>query len=114
MQRIEVITSLLLVLMGTIDCVTTVIGVMFSGASEVNPVMAGVISTNIDAFMVIKIAATALIAFIYLYANKLLMKSSDKAAKSFKISRNLLNISYIGIIGFLFAVVTNNLMVLLA
>jgi len=114
MQRIEVITSLLLVIMGTIDCVTTVIGVMFSGASEVNPVMAGVVSTNIDAFMVIKITATALIAFIYLYANKLLMKSSDKATKSFKISRNMLNISYIGIIGFLFAVVTNNFMVLLA
>jgi hypothetical protein len=114
MKRIEVILSVVLVLMGTIDCVTTVIGVMFSGASEANPIMAGIVSSNIDAFMVIKIVATALIAFTYLYASKLLMKSANKAAASFKVSRNLLNIGYIGIIGFLFVVVANNLMVLLA
>ena len=114
MQRIEVITSVLLVLMGIIDCVTTVIGVMFSGASEANPIMSGIVSSNIDAFMVIKIVATAFTAFTYLYANKLLMKSSNKAAKSFKVSRNLLNICYIGIIGFLFVVITNNLSILLA
>ena len=113
MQKIEVITSLLLVLMGTIDCITTVIGVMFSEASEANPIIAGIVSTNIDAFMVIKIATTTLIAFTYLYARKLLMKSSDKATKSFKLSRNLLNIGYFGIIAFLFAVVTNNLFILL-
>jgi hypothetical protein len=114
MKRIEVILSVLLVLMGTIDCVTTVIGVMFSGASEANPIMAGIISSNIDAFMVIKIVATAFTAFTYLYANKLLTKSSNKAAISFKFSRNLLNIGYIGIIGFLSLVVANNLTILLA
>ncbi len=114
MQRIEVITSLLLVLMGIIDCVTTVIGVTFSGASEANPIIAGIVSTNIDVFLIIKIAATGLIAFTYLYANNLLTKSTNKDAKSFKLSRNLLNVGYMSIIAFLSIVVTNNLFILLA
>ena len=53
----EVIPGFLLVLMGSIDCLTTVIGVMYSGAVELNPFMAGVVNTGIGAFLAIKIAA---------------------------------------------------------
>ena len=58
MLKREIIPSLLLILMGAIDCVTTVIGVLYSGAKELNPFMAGIVSTNIGAFLVVKIAAT--------------------------------------------------------
>jgi hypothetical protein len=114
MQKTEVITSFLLVLMGTLDCVTTIIGVGFSGASEMNPFMAGIINSNLDLFMVIKIMATGLIAFTYLYANKILMKSQNKTTKSFKRSSKLLKVGYAGILSFLFIVVANNLLILLA
>ena len=76
--------------------------------------MAGIVSTNIGAFLVVKIAATVLIAFTYLYANKILMKSQNKTTKSFKVSCKLLKIGYAGIIAFLFIVVANNLIILLA
>jgi hypothetical protein len=114
MQKTEIITSLLLIIMGSIDCITTVIGVLYSGAAELNPLMAGIVSTNIGAFLVVKITATMLIAFTYLLANKILMKSQNKSTKSFKYSCKLLRIGYAGIIAFLFIVVANNLLILLA
>lgn len=113
MQKAEIIASLLLVLMGTIDCITTVIGVLFSGATELNPFMAGIVSTNIGAFLVVKIMATVLIACTYLCANKILMGSQNQTTRSFKISFRLLRFAYFGIVGFLFIVVANNLIILL-
>jgi uncharacterized membrane protein len=113
MLKTEVITSLLLILMGTIDCITTVVGVMFSGASELNPFMAGIVSTSIGAFLAFKIAATVLMAFTYLYANKILTKSQNKTSKSFKLSYKLLKLGYAAIITFLSIVVINNLIILL-
>lgn len=114
MQKTQVITSFLLILMSAIDCVTTVIGVAYSGATEMNPFMAGIVSTNIGAFLFVKIAATALIASAYLFANKILMNSKNKTAKSFKISCKVLKFGYAGIIVFLCIVVVNNLLILLA
>jgi membrane protein DedA with SNARE-associated domain len=114
MIKTEAIPSFLLVLMGTIDCLTTVIGVVYSGASELNPIMAGIVSTNIGAFLAVKILGTILIALTYVIANKALMKSQNKTTKSFKISCKLLKVGYGGIITFLCIVVANNLIILLA
>ncbi|MGZ4850293.1 MAG: DUF5658 family protein [Candidatus Bathyarchaeia archaeon] len=112
--KTEVILSFLLVLMGTIDCFTTILGVLYSGASELNPFMARIVSTNIGAFLAVKILATALIALTYVIANKTLMKTQNKTTESFKISYKLLKVGYGGIIAFLCIVVTNNLIILLA
>jgi hypothetical protein len=38
--------TMLLALMGSMDCFTTVIGILYFGAVELNPFIAGVISTN--------------------------------------------------------------------
>ncbi len=92
MQKTEVIPSFLLILMGSIDCLTTVVGVLYSGATELNPLMAGIVSTNIGAFLVVKIAATMLIAFTYLLANKTLLKTPNKNSKSFKYSYKFLKL----------------------
>ena len=40
--------------MGTIDCVTTVIGVLYSGAKELNPFMAGIVNSNVGVFLAVK------------------------------------------------------------
>jgi len=66
--------------MGFIDYLTTVIGVLYSGAKELNPLMAGIVSTNIGAFLVIKIASTLLIVFTFFLANRNLTKFRTKAA----------------------------------
>jgi len=46
----DVFPSFMLILMGSIDCLTTVIGVLYFGAAELNPLMTGIVSTNIAAF----------------------------------------------------------------
>lgn len=109
----EIIPSLLLVLMGAIDCVTTVIGVVYSGAKELNPFMAGFANTNIGAFLAVKIAATLFIAGTYLLANRTLIKTQNKNTRSFKYSHKLIQVAYVGIMVFMIIVVTNNLLVLL-
>jgi hypothetical protein len=114
MIKAEVIPGFLLVLMGSIDCLTTVIGVMYFGAVELNPFMAGAVNTGIGAFLAIKIASTLLIALTYVIATKTLQKYPNKTTKSFKISNKMLKIGYGGIIAFLCIVVANNLIILLA
>ena len=61
--------------MGSIDCLTTVIGVLYFGAAEMNPLMADIVSTNIFAFLALKISATFLIGFTYILAKRSLNKS---------------------------------------
>lgn len=114
MLKTEVFPSFLLIFMGSIDCLTTVIGVLYFGAVELNPFMAGIVSTNIGAFLVVKLAATILIAFTYILANKTLMKTQNKSTKSFKYSCKFLKVAYAGILVFLVIVVANNLIILLA
>jgi Domain of unknown function (DUF5658) len=114
MQKTEVFLGFLLILMGSIDCLTTVIGVLYSGAAELNPFMAGIVSTNIGVFLVVKIAATIFTALTYILANKTLMKTKNKSTKSFKYSLKLIKVAYTGIILFLVIVVANNFLILLA
>ena len=113
MLKTEAIPSLLLILMGSIDCLTTVMGVLYSGAKELNPFMAGIVSTNIGAFLAVKIAATLSIAFTYILANRTLIKTPNKSSKSFKYSSKFLKVAYAGIMVFMIVVVANNLLILL-
>ncbi len=113
MLKTEVMLSFLLILMGSIDCLTTVVGVLYSGATELNPFMAGIVSTNIGAFLAVKIAATILIAFTYFLANRTLTKTPNKGSKSFKYSYKLVKVAYAGIMVFMIIVVANNLLILL-
>ena len=112
MLKKEAIPCFLLILMGTIDCLTTVIGVLYSGATELNPFMAGIVSTNIGAFLIVKIAATILIASTYFLANRTLRKTPNKNSRSFKLSNKLVKVAYVGIMVFMFIVVANNFLVL--
>lgn len=112
MQKAQIIPSLLLIIMGSIDCLTTVIGIMYHGATELNPLMAGIVSTNIGAFLVIKLAATMIAASSFIIANKTLMKTQNKSTKTFVYSSKLIKIASAGLLVFLFIVVANNLIVL--
>ena len=114
MIKLQMVPSFLLVAMGLADCLTTVLGVSFSGASELNPVMAGVVNTNIGAFVAIKIAATITIALTYVLASKMLTHSPTQTSKLFKFSNVILKVGYGGIIAFFCVVVMNNLAILLA
>jgi hypothetical protein len=103
----------LLVLMGSMDCLTTVIGILYFGAVELNPLLVGVVSTNLPLFAALKLSTTFFICLIFFQAEKILMKSQDKTAKSFTATHKFLKIAYIGVIIFLFVTVANNVFVLL-
>lgn len=112
MPKSQLIPSLLLILMGSLDCVTTIIGILYHGASELNPFMAGIVSTNIEAFLVVKLSATIIAAFSFLLASKTLMTTQNKNTKTFVYSSKLIKIASTSLLVFLVIVVANNLLIL--
>jgi hypothetical protein len=112
MLRTETFPSFLLIFMGSIDCLTTVVGVVYFGAVELNPFLAGIVSTNIQAFVAIKITATIFIGLTYIQANRIL-KAMNRKSKTFLYSHKLVKIVYAGVILFLIIIVTNNLLILI-
>ena len=113
MSKAQLIPSLLLIIMGSIDCITTIIGISYQGASELNPLMAGIVSTNIGAFLVVKLAATMIAATSFVIANKTLMKTQNKQTRTFAYSSKIVKLASAGLLVFLAIVVANNLLVLL-
>ncbi len=109
----NVFPSLLLVLMGTVDCITTVIGTMYFGAAELNPFLSGIVR-NVPVFMVLKLAATACIAGTYVLSRKVLNQAQDKSTRGFRYSNFGIKAVYSGLVVFLVVVVVNNLVVLLS
>ena len=112
MMKIRAYSTLFLVLMGSMDCLTTVIGILYFGAIELNPLIAGVVSTNLPAFVVLKAFSTVFVCLIFIQAENILMKTKDKASWTFSLTRRLLNVAYVGVILFLAVVVANNVLVL--
>ncbi len=111
-MKIKAYPTLLLALMGSIDCVTTVIGIIYFGAVELNPIISGIASTNLPAFVALKLTMTALVCVFFVQAEKILLTTRDKSSKSFKWTRKGLKFSYAGATLFLLVVVINNAMVL--
>ena len=112
--KAEIIPSFLIILLGSIDAITTVIGVLYFGAAELNPLMNGIVNTSILAFVALKITATFLIGFTYILAKRTLNKTIDKESRTFRYSNRLMKVAYLGLIVFLVIVVANNLTILLA
>ena len=98
--------------MGSMDCLTTVIGTLYYGTRELNPILAGLVSSNLPAFVIVKLTVTVSVGLIFILAQKTLMKSPNKNSASFKIALQILRIAYFSIILFLAIVVANNLLVL--
>lgn len=107
------VPSLFLILMGSLDCLTTVIGTLYFGTTELNPVIAGLVSTNLPAFVLVKLTVTFSVGLIFVLANKTLLRTTDKENHSFKTARRTLKIAYFSILLFLAIVVANNILVLL-
>jgi hypothetical protein len=112
MMKIRTYPTLLLALMGSMDCITTVIGILYFGAVELNPLIAGVVSTNLPAFVILKLTTTIFVCLIFVQAEKILMKTQNKTTKAFAWTHRLLKVAYAGVIVFLVVVVVNNAVVL--
>lgn len=111
--KLAVLPSVLLMLMGTIDCITTAIGIHYFGAVELSPIMAGIVH-NIPLLMALKLTATFCIGFTCLLAAKTLNNAQDKTTRSFRYGNIGVKVASTGLVAFMFVVVANNLIVRLA
>jgi len=111
--KAAMLPSNLLMLMGTVDCVTTVIGIHYFDAVELNPIMAGIIH-NIPLFLALKLTATLCISITCMLAAKTINSIPDKSSRSFQYGNIGVKVASTGLVIFMFVVVANNLIVLLA
>ena len=113
MADVKYLASVMLVFMGSMDCLTTVIGTVYFGTQELNPLIAGLVNTNLLAFVIIKLAVTFSVGIIFVLAEKALNNPNNPHDKSFKVAHATLRVASVGIVVFLFLVVLNNIIVLL-
>lgn len=113
MLGIRYYSSLLLILLGTLDCLTTVVGTLYFDTKELNPLIAGLVATNLPGFVAVKLAVTILVGVTFILVEKMLRKNPDKKDRSYQAARNTLKAAYVGLTGFLTIVVANNVLVLL-
>ena len=65
MVKREVLFCITLILIGTLDWLTTIVGIVFFGASETNPLMAGFTQSNILLFSALKLTAITLVGLLF-------------------------------------------------
>ena len=105
MFKKELLLCFALILMGAIDCVTTVTGTICFGAVEINPLFAELTKTNILLFSVIKLATVVLTGLLF-YKADTIVKMAKGSSQSVK---HVLHSGYaISLIMFT-AAVTNNI-----
>ncbi len=93
-------------MLGFIDWMTTVLGVLYFGAVEINPIFAGIVHSNILAFSGIKLSSTVLIGFLFYQGGKI---EKMPRINSF-IGKRFLMSGYIASLLTFSVVVVNNIM----
>jgi hypothetical protein len=96
------------------DWLTTTVGIVYFGAVECNPFLAGITMTNLPAFAVIKLAATIFAVLLFSLAERILMKVHDKSSKAFLATHYLLRGTYIAVVAFHLITILNNVIVIAA
>lgn len=114
LPKSAVFPSFVFILMGAMDCLTTIVGIQSSSAVELNPLMASLVNTNVPAFFAVKMATTVFIGFTFIGTNILLNISFDRRSRYFTIFDRALKIACLSLIAFITVVVVNNLVILLA
>ncbi len=99
--------------MGSLDCLTTVVGTLFFDTQELNPLISNLVSTNLPAFVLVKLSVSFAVGGIFVLAERTLQRSNNQDDRSFKVAHNTLRAAYIGITLFLLTVVINNVLVVL-
>ena len=112
MLRVRTFPSVILVLMGYMDWLTTMIGIVYFGAVEVNPFFADIVRTNLAAFTAIKLTTTIFVGLLYYVGDRMLMRLKDKKSKSFLCARLALRAGYVIITAVLLSAIVNNLIVI--
>jgi len=97
--------------MGSMDWLTTIVGIVYFGAVEGNPFVANLAQTNLPAFSAVKLGTAFFIGFLFYQAEKTLNRQMDTKSKNFTKTRFLLGIAYLASVSFLIFAVVNNILV---
>ena len=109
--RVRAVPSLSLVLIGSMDWLTTIIGIVYFGAVEGNPFLADITQSSLPVFTAIKLSTTIMIGLMFYTAEKTLLRTPDKNTLSFKCARIILRAAYVVATALLVIAVINNLLV---
>ncbi len=99
--------------MGTLDCLTTVVGTVYFGTQELNPLISSLVVNNLPFFVVIKLGVTFAVGVTFVVVERVLLKNADTTDSSFRFAHNTLRAAYLCVTVFLVVVVVNNVLVLL-
>jgi hypothetical protein len=104
----------LLVLMGSLDWLTTVIGIVCFGAVESNPFLSELATTNLLGFTAIKLGVAFFVGFLFYAANKLFNRAENQYSKNANCVRLILRSAYVASMVFLLFAVLNNVWIVAA
>jgi len=97
--------------MGYVDWLTTIIGIAYFGAVEVNPFLAELTRTNLVAFTALKLTAAMFVGLLSYQGERMLQRLKDKNSKYFLRARFALRAGYIIVSTVLLFTILNNLIV---
>jgi hypothetical protein len=100
--------------MGSLDWLTTIIGIACFGAVESNPFFAELATTNLLGFTAIKLSVAFFVGFLFYLAEKLFNHAENPEAKNTKLVRLILRSAYVASVVFLFFAVLNNVWIVAA
>ncbi len=101
----------LLALIGSIDWLTTIVGIVYCGAVEGNPFIAGLAQTNLLAFSALKLGTAFTVGLMFYQGEKTLSRNKDRKSRGFTRMRYILRGAYIACFTFLVAAVANNVLI---
>ena len=104
----KVIFCLALLLMGFLDLFTTVAGVLFFGAVEVNPLLSGLTQTNMLLFIGVKILTVLFLGLIFYSGGRIIESHGDISSLGIR----FFDLGYFTSLTVLTVIVTNNVMTL--
>jgi hypothetical protein len=110
MLRVQAVPSLALIIVGSMDWLTTIIGIA-CGAVESNPLIGGIAGASLLAFTIIKLSVTALIGLLLYLGEHMLLRTQDKNSRFFKCTHIIFRSACVAATVFLLFAVVNNLIV---
>jgi hypothetical protein len=97
--------------MGYVDWLTTIIGIVYFGAVEVNPLFAELTRTNLVAFTATKLVTTVFVGLLYYLGERMLQRLRDTNSESFPYVRITLRGGFAVAAMVLLMTILNNLIV---
>jgi hypothetical protein len=109
MVKKEFIFLSAIILVGFIDWLTTVTGVLFFGATEVNPMLSGLTKSSMILFSAVKLSAVVFVALAFYTATTISKSHND----GWRLTKRFLYGGYLLTLLMLTAVVSSNMITLL-